>query len=283
MQSPHPAAVVIQTLPVSDPEPSGPPRWLRPILDPVIYWLENIGLLVSLTLRTIVWLFRPPFRLGRMLAAMDFIGVQSIFIVGLTGTFSGMVVALQTTYALRAFSAEGRVGGIVAVSLAREVAPVFAAIMVTARAGSAMAAELGNMRVTEQIDAITTMGVSAIQYLLSPRLLASVLMVPLLFILYTTVGMGGAYLVAVVWLGGDPGVFAQSIRDLAVPADLRMGLIKATVFGFLISSVACRHGYMAKGGAKGVGLATTRAVVETCVAILVVNYMLTQILLGDSF
>jgi phospholipid/cholesterol/gamma-HCH transport system permease protein len=105
-----------------------------------------------------------------MLAAMDFIGVQSIFIVALTGTFSGMVVTLQTTYALRAFSAEGRVGGIVAVSLSRELAPVFSAIMVTARAGSAMAAELGNMRVTEQIDAIATMGVSPVQYLLSPRL-----------------------------------------------------------------------------------------------------------------
>ncbi|MEP7123207.1 MAG: ABC transporter permease, partial [Byssovorax sp.] len=123
-----------------------------------------MGNILTLTGRTVIWLFRRPFRMSQMLAAMDFIGVQSIFIVGLTGTFSGMVVTLQTTYALRAFSAEGRVGGIVAVSLTRELAPVFSAIMVTARAGSAMAAELGNMRVTEQIDAIATMGVSPIQY-----------------------------------------------------------------------------------------------------------------------
>src|SRR5690349_18631892 len=135
-----------------------------------------------LTLQTIIWLLRPPYRVAQMLAAADFIGVQSFFIVALTGTFSGMVVTLQTSYALRAFSAEGRVGGIVAVSLLRELAPVFTAIMVTARAGSAMAAELGNMRVTEQIDAITTMGVSPIQYLLSPRLLAGVVMGPLLCI-----------------------------------------------------------------------------------------------------
>src|SRR5262245_62102641 len=163
---------------------------------------------------------------------MDFIGVQSIFIVALTGTFSGMVVTLQTSYALKAFSAEGRVGGIVAVTLTRELAPVFASIMVTARAGSAMAAELGNRRLTEQIDAISTMGVSPIQYLLSPRLFASVVMVPLLCILYTSVGMCGSYLVAVLWLGGDTGIFLQSVRDFAVPKDFFMGIIKSAVFGF---------------------------------------------------
>jgi len=252
---------------------------LGQVLEPLLYWLDNLGNIISLTGRTVLWLFRRPFRVSQMLAAMDFIGVQSIFIVGLTGTFSGMVVALQTTYALRAFSAEGRVGGIVAVSLTREVAPVFSAIMVTARAGSAMAAELGNMRVTEQIDAIATMGVSPIQYLLSPRLFASIVMVPLLCILYTTVGMLGAYLVAVIWLGGDTGIFLQSIRDTAVPKDLFMGIIKAGVFGFIVSAISCRHGFFAAGGARGVGLATTRAVVESCVTILIANYILTQALL----
>src|SRR5262249_59359389 len=122
------------------------PGSLPRALDPVLYWLDNVGNIVTLTVDTVVWLFRPPFRVAQMLAAAEFIGVQSIFIVGLTGTFSGMVVALQTTYALRAFSAEGRVGGIVAASLTREVAPGFASIMVVARAGSAMAAELGTMR-----------------------------------------------------------------------------------------------------------------------------------------
>lgn len=257
-------------------------RLFAPLLAPLVSGLENIGHVVSLTGKTLIWMVRPPYRIGQMLAAMDFIGVQSIFIVALTGTFSGMVLALQMTYALRAFSAEGQVGGIVAVSLTREIAPVFAAIMVTARAGSALAAELGNMRVTEQIDAITTMGVSPVQYLLAPRLLASMIMVPLLTVLYMTVGMAGAYLVAVIWLGGDAGIFAQSVKNLAVVADLRMGIIKAFVFGFLLSAIACRHGYFASGGAKGVGVATTRAVVESCVAILVVNYLLTQLLLGGD-
>jgi phospholipid/cholesterol/gamma-HCH transport system permease protein len=249
------------------------------IVEPFLYWLDNIGNIITLTLRTVMWLVRPPFRVGQVLAMMDFIGVQSVFIVGLTGVFSGMVVALQTTYALKAFSAEGRVGGIVAISLAREVAPVFAGIMVTARAGSAMAAELGNMRVTEQIDAIATMGVSPVQYLLSPRLLASVLMLPLLYVLYTSVGMMGAYAVAVVGLGGDPGVFLQSVRDFAVPKDLIMGLIKAATFGFIVSSISCRHGFFAAGGARGVGVATTRAVVESSVSILISNYLLTQALI----
>lgn len=248
-------------------------------LAPLFYWLENIGTLLSLTGRTLFWLVRPPYRLGQMLNAMEFIGVQSLWIVALTGTFSGMVVTLQTTYALRAFSAEGRVGGIVAVSLLRELAPVFTSIMVTARAGSAMAAELGNMRVTEQIDAITTMGVSPVQYLLSPRLFASLVMLPLLCALYSSLGMVGSYLVAVSWLGGDYGIWLQSIRDIAVPKDLTMGLIKSFFFGFILTSISCRHGFFASGGAKGVGLATTRAVVESCVAILIANYILTQILL----
>jgi phospholipid/cholesterol/gamma-HCH transport system permease protein len=253
--------------------------FFTPFLSPIFYWLDNIGSVVTLTAKTVAWLFRPPFRISQMFAAMDFIGVQSFFIVTLTGTFSGMVVTLQTAYALRAFSAEGRVGGIVAVSLLRELAPVFTAIMVTARAGSAMAAELGNMRVTEQIDAISTMGVSPIQYLLSPRLFASVAMTPLLCALYSSVGMAGSYLVAVIWLGGDTGIWMQSIRDIAVPRDLVMGLIKSLVFGFLLSAISCRHGFFASGGARGVGLATTRAVVESAVAILIANYVLTQILL----
>jgi phospholipid/cholesterol/gamma-HCH transport system permease protein len=264
---------------VSEGEKTTARWWNSSALEPVFYWLDNIGNILTLTGRTITWLFRPPFRVSQVLAAMDFIGVQSIFIVGLTGTFSGMVVTLQTTYALRAFSAEGRVGGIVAVSLTRELAPVFSAIMVTARAGSAMAAELGNMRVTEQIDAIATMGVSPIQYLLSPRLLASVLMVPLLCVLYTTVGMLGSYLVSIILLGGDFGVFLQSIRDTVTPKDMFMGVVKAAAFGFIVSAISCRHGFYAAGGARGVGVATTRAVVESCVTLLVVNYVLTQLLL----
>ncbi len=246
------------------------------IFDPVIDGLDGIGKTVWLTLQTLAWTLRPPFRFGQLLQAMDFIGVQSVFIISLTGIFSGMVLSLQTVHSLRQFQAEGMVGGIVALSLTREISPVFAGIMVTARAGSAWAAELGNMRVTEQIDAIATMGVSPAQYLLSPRLIAAVTMVPLLCILYTCVGMLGAWIVAVQWLHVDPGIFLDKIRQYALPKDLFMGEVKAAVFGFLIAAISCRQGFYASGGARGVGLATTRAVVQSAVSILVANYILTS-------
>lgn len=252
----------------------------EPILDrllaPALDTLDAIGNLVMLTGRTLLWTVRPPYRIGQLLAAMEFIGVQSIFIVSLTGTFSGMVLALQTTNTLRTFGAEGVVGSVVAVSLTREISPVFASLMVTARAGSAMAAELGNMRVSEQIDAILTMGVSPVQYLLSPRLVASALMAPLLCILYTCVGMAGAWLVAVEGLGVDPGVFMSNVEKYMVPKDFWMGEVKSAVFGFLIAAISCNQGFWAKGGARGVGIATTRAVVQSAVAILIANYMITS-------
>lgn len=257
-----------------NPEPNG--KLLTAVLKPVHDTLESLGLLLMLTFQTLAWMIRPRYRVGQLFAAMDFIGVQSVFIVSLTGIFSGMVLSLQTVHSLRQFSAEGVVGSVVAISLTREISPVFAALMVTARAGSAMAAELGNMRVTEQIDALMTMGVSPVQYLLSPRLLASVLMVPLLCVLYTCVGMSGAWLVAINWLSVDPGIFISNIEKYLVMSDFMMGEIKAAVFGFLISAISCRQGFYASGGAKGVGEATTRAVVHSAVAILIANYLITN-------
>lgn len=238
--------------------------------------IEGMGELLLLTFRTLVWMIRPPYRLSQLMSAMDFVGVQSVFIVSLTGIFSGMVLALQTTHSLRQFGAEGTVGAIVAISLTREISPVFACLMVTARAGSAMAAEIGNMRVTEQIDALVTMSVSPVQYLLSPRMLAAVLMCPLLCVLYTCVGMVGAYVVSVKWLSVDPGIFLNNIEKYLVTKDFLMGEIKSAVFGFLIAAISCRQGFYASGGARGVGTATTRAVVQSAVAILIANYFITN-------
>jgi phospholipid/cholesterol/gamma-HCH transport system permease protein len=266
---------------VSSEQETGAPPAGSPfsfLTDPLIRVLEQIGSALELTGRTLTWMIRPPYRISQLFAAMDFVGVQSVFIVSLTGIFSGMVLALQTVHSLRQFGAEGVVGSVVAISLAREISPVFAALMVTARAGSAMAAELGNMRVTEQIDALVTMGVSPVQYLLSPRLLAAVLMLPLLCILYSCVGMAGAYVVAVKWLSVDPGVFLANIDKYLVPNDFIMGEVKATTFGFLIAAISCNQGFNASGGAKGVGEATTRAVVQSAVAILIANYILTSLL-----
>jgi phospholipid/cholesterol/gamma-HCH transport system permease protein len=248
------------------------------LFSPLTDALDGIGRFLTLTGQSLVWMIRPPYRMTQLLLAMDFIGVQSMFIVSLTGVFSGMVLALQMTYSLRQYGAESVVGAVVAVSLAREISPVFAALMVTARAGSAMAAELGNMRVTEQIDALTTMAVSPVQYLLSPRLLAAFVMLPLLCILYSCVGMAGAWLVAVDTLGVDPGMFLANIEKGLVPSDFYMGLVKSATFGFLICAISVNQGFNASGGAKGVGEATTRAVVQSAVAILVANYIITSLM-----
>jgi phospholipid/cholesterol/gamma-HCH transport system permease protein len=251
-------------------------RAIREVFAPALGLFDAIATFLRLTWSTLLWIVRPPYRLGELLKAMDFVGVQSIFIVSLTGIFSGMVLALQTTHSLRQFSAEGVVGSVVAISLTREISPVFAALMVTARAGSSMAAELGNMRVTEQIDALTTMSVSPVQYLLSPRLIASVAMLPFLCVLYSSVGMFGAWLVAVDALSVDPGIFIANIEKYLTLSDFYMGLIKSGVFGFLIAVISCHQGYFATGGARGVGLATTRAVVLSAVAILIANYVITN-------
>jgi len=252
--------------------------WLDAVLGPLVYVLEHVGSYVQLTASTVLWIVRRPFRFGQYLHQMEFIGVGSSFIVIVTGLFSGMVLALQTVHSLREYGAESTVGGIVAISLLREISPVFAALMVTARAGSSMAAELGNMRITEQIDALVTMAVSPVQYLLSPRLVASVLMLPLLCILYTCVGLLGSYFVAVQWNGIDLGAFISYIESFVVLNDLAMGTTKAAIFGALIASLSCHQGYHVSGGAQGVGLATTRAVVQSAVAILIANYIITSLM-----
>jgi phospholipid/cholesterol/gamma-HCH transport system permease protein len=247
-------------------------------LSPGVSALESVGRVVSLTLNTLRWLLRRPFRFGQVMNAMEFVGVQSLFLIMLTGTFSGMVFALQSVNSLREFGAEGVVGSVVAISLTREISPVFTALMITARAGSSIAAEIGNMRVTEQIDALTTMAVSPVQYLLSPRLLAGVVMFPLLCIVYSSVGMVGAWFVAVKGLGLDPGVFISNIEEYMTPSDFWMGEIKSACFGFLVTAICGDQGFFASGGARGVGQATTRAVVKSAVAILVANYLITSLL-----
>src|SRR5580658_380072 len=193
-----------------------------------------MGATVLLAFQALLWLVRPPYRWGQFVMALEFVGAGSTFIVALVGVFTGMAFTLSTIVAFRQFSAEGMVGGVVALALARELAPVLASVVVTARAGSTMASELGNMRVTEQIDAITTMGVSPVQFLVVPRIVATTLMLPLLAVCFGMAGMVGAYIVAVVWQDIDPGVFFDHIRALLQMSDLRMLGVKATVFGLIV-------------------------------------------------
>jgi len=237
--------------------------------------IDDFGATVLLGGRAMTWLVRPPFRCAQFLIAFDFIGAGSTFIVALVGLFTGMAFTVSTIVGFRQFSAEGMVGGVVALALARELAPVLAAVVVTARAGSTMASELGNMRVTEQIDALTTMGVSPVQFLVVPRVVATTLLLPLLALIFGLVGLGGAYIVAVLWQSIDPGLFFDKIRQFVEMKDIRMLVVKSTLFGFIVSIICCKKGFFASGGARGVGEATAKAVVASIVAIFAADYVVT--------
>ncbi len=237
-----------------------------------------VGQAVMLFVETLAWTLRPPYRIRLLFQAMEFVGVGSLFIVLLTGLFTGAVFALQGAGAFRIFNAESLVGSTVAISLARELSPVLTGLMVTGRAGSGIATELGTMRVTEQIDALYTMAVNPVQYLVVPRFLAGLVMVPILSSLFTFVGMCGAYFVGVVLLHIDKGVFLGKTKWFVDPEDIISGIIKAFVFGGILTMVGCYKGYYASGGARGVGLATTQAVVVGSVLILVADYFLTAMM-----
>jgi phospholipid/cholesterol/gamma-HCH transport system permease protein len=245
---------------------------------PVLGLLDDIGSTALLFARAVSWLVRPPLRVAQILNAIEFIGAGSLFIAGLVGMFTGMAFTVSSIIGFRQFGAEGMVGGVVALALARELAPVLAAVVVTARAGSTMASELGNMRVTEQIDAITTMSVSPIQYLVVPRILATVLVLPLLALAFGIAGMFGAYVVGVLWQGIDPGVFLDRVEQFVKWDDIRMLLVKSAVFGTIVSTICCKKGFFASGGARGVGEATAKAVVASIVAIFAADYVTTTIM-----
>jgi phospholipid/cholesterol/gamma-HCH transport system permease protein len=237
--------------------------------------VEEIGQMAIMLVESVIWLFRPPYRLRIWFEALEEVGVGSLFIVLLTGMFTGLVMAYQSHYAFSLFNAETLVGGTVAISLVRELAPVLAGLMVAGRTGSSMTTELGTMRVTEQIDAMAVMAVNPVQYLVSPRVFATVIMMPVLTMLFNLIGVVSAYLLAVHVLDVDPGIFVQKIKDFVDIDDLYKSAIKAASFGMAIALVGCYKGFYASGGAKGVGEATTSSVVTASVAILMIDYALT--------
>jgi len=243
-----------------------------------VNFLDEVGSMVIMFFQVVFWAVRPPYRMGLFVRALEFVGVGSLFIIVLTGSFAGAVMALQGIYAFSLLEMEAMVGGSVALALARELSPVLAALMVTGRVGSAMATEIGTMRVTEQIDAMETMAVNPIQYLVVPRVLATTIMMPALCILFTLVGMVGCYLVAVVWMRVDQGQFMAYISDFMYVEDLTSGVLKAAVFGMTLATIGCYKGYHATGGARGVGTATTSAVVMASVMIFVLDYLLTALM-----
>ena len=237
--------------------------------------LEDFGEMIFFAGETLAWMFRPPFRLELVLAQMAAIGVGSTFIVATTGTFAGMVLALQFEYAMAQLGAQGYVGGSVAVALTRELAPVFTALMVIGRSGSAITTELGTMRVSEQIDAMETMAVSPVQYLVVPRVIAAIAMFPVLTMVFNVLGFAGAYLMGIYVSSIPAGPFIAHTRELVVIDDILHGLGKSLVFGAAVAVITCWRGYSARGGSRGVGEGTTRAVVMSSISILVVDYAFT--------
>lgn len=253
-------------------------RFLFNIGQRMISGLYQMGGMTIMLLNALSWAFIPPLRIRNILKQMEFIGVKSVFIVILTGAFTGGVLALQSYYAFRKFGGESLLGATVALSMTRELGPVLTALMITARAGSSMAAELAAMRVTEQIDALAVMAINPVKYLIVPRILAGIMVVPILTVMDDFVGIVGGYLVGVGLLGINEGIFVDKMVELVELSDIFNGLFKSLCFGIILTLISCYKGYNASGGAEGVGRATTEAVVISSVSILVGDYILTSLL-----
>ena len=245
---------------------------------PLIFIVEESGRIMLLLFSAIAWMFRPPYRFRVLFKQMEFVGVNSIIVVLITGAFTGMVFALQSYYGFRMFGGESLVGATVALGVTRELGPVFTALMVTGRVGSAMAAELGTMKVTEQIDALHTMSVNPVHYLVMPRIVAAIVMLPVLTVVSDFIGIVGGYFVGVELLNINSGIFVAKIVEFVDLGDIYNGLIKAACFGLILSLIGCYKGIETTGGAEGVGKATTQSVVLSSVTIFISDYFLTSVM-----
>ncbi len=241
-------------------------------------FFEEIGRFFEMLWGVLVWTPRRPWDWRQLMAQMVRVGVNSLPVILLTAMFTGMVMALQTTATLMRFGAERYVGSLVTLSMVRELAAVLGGLIIAGRSGSAMGAELGSMRVTEQIDALEVMATNPIHYLVVPRVWATVLTLPLLVIVSDAIGIWGGYLVAVLLMGTNPVAYMETTFQYTEVADVTSGLIKAAFFGLLIAVIGCQQGFYTRGGAQGVGRSTTRAVVYASIAILISDFFLTKIL-----
>ena len=240
-----------------------------------LIFLEATGRLMLFTGVAISHCFRPPFYLRLIGRQMIDIGYYSLPVVGLTALFTGMVLALQSFTGFARFQAEGAVATVVVLSVTRELGPVLAGLMVAGRIGASMAAEIGTMRVTEQVDALSTLATNPFKYLVVPRLIAGLTMLPLLVLVADIIGVFGGFLISVYRLDFNAAAYISRTWEFLEPMDVISGLVKAGMFGFVIALMGCYHGYQSRGGAQGVGAATTNAVVSSSILILVFNYLIT--------
>ncbi|GAB4527017.1 MAG: MlaE family lipid ABC transporter permease subunit [Haliangiales bacterium] len=253
---------------------------VREAFRPVYRFLDSLGSHLILCARALYWLPRRPLRPANYLEAAEYIGFGSLPIILLVGTFTGAVMCLQSVFAFRQFGLESLAGGVTGKALATELAPVLGSLMLAGRAGSGIATEIGTMRISEQIDALESMAVNPVQFLILPRLVAGTVMAPILTLLFFIVGMGGSYIVAVISEGVDHGQFVSNAKDIINMIDVIQGLLKSCVFGFVLVLIGCYQGFFATGGGRGVGLGTTRAVVISSVTVLILDYILSNILLA---
>lgn len=240
--------------------------------------LRRTGRFGLFLVRTVFFAVTPPLKLSQFLKQIQFIGFQSALVIFLTGAFTGMVLGLQGFYTLNRFGSAALLGPMVALSLIKELGPVLSALMVTGRAGSAMTAEIGIMRITEQVDAIKLMGLNPFRYLVVPKFLAGILALPLLTAIFNVVGIFGGYLIGVKLLGIGEGTYFGEMSNHVTLQDIIQGIYKSLSFGALIPWVCCYKGYYVGYGAEGVSKATTQAVVLSSVLILFWDYILTSAL-----
>jgi phospholipid/cholesterol/gamma-HCH transport system permease protein len=239
-------------------------------------FLAAAGKIVLFAVSAITHSFRPPFYPRLILRQIIDIGYYSLPVVGLTAIFTGMVLALQTYTGFSRFAAESAIPNVVVLSMTRELGPVIAGLMVAGRIGAAIAAEIGTMRVTDQIDALVTLSTNPFKYLVAPRILSGLITVPLLVIVADVIGVFGGFLVSTYKLDFNPVTYLVRTAEFVTTQDVVAGLVKAAVFGFLVTLMGCFHGYTSKGGAQGVGAATTYAVVSGSILILVFDYIITE-------
>ncbi|HSZ10695.1 MAG TPA: ABC transporter permease [Rhizomicrobium sp.] len=244
----------------------------------VLSFLTQVGRLTSFTASAIMHCVRPPVYVWLTLQQMMRIGYFSLPVVGLTAFFTGGVLALQIYIGSDRYGAEAFVPQIVVLGITRELGPVIAGLMVAGRVAAAIAAEIGTMRVTEQIDALTTLSTNPMKYLVVPRLIAAVISMPILVAIADSIGVFGGYTVATASLNFSGPVYMKNTMDFVTQQDITSGLIKAAVFGFIIALMGCYNGFHSKGGAQGVGAATTNAVVSASILILASNYILTSVI-----
>ena len=243
-----------------------------------IFWIGKLGDMSMLAYQSFGYTLTSPPRRSNIYKQMFAIGVLSLPVVLITGAFTGMVLAVQTYYQFHKITMETAVGIIVGLSMTNELGPVLTAVMVAGRVGAAMAAELGTMKVTEQIDALSTLAMDPVRYLIVPRVIACVALVPILTMFSIFVGIVGGWVVGVKMKGINPTFFIKNMMDFVKPSDLINGLVKSVVFSIIIAIVSCYEGFHAEGGAEGVGKATTQAVVSSAIVVLISDFFLSIIL-----